>query len=213
MKTKALDKNTNLIKIPQLAPPPPPPPSNKQNISSTQWGTRYHSQTHLLFSTVKNMVLRDTHTRSAYFLLVFLDALVPLHSLLQAADDMLVLQQEGHLLLLQEGRLAHLQPVLTVDELWRKIGTVCHSSFSTSRAGMAQLVKHQAKKPGTVLTQVRFLSAASGFSPGVDCQRRLSYGVHQPPCAVTCTDIYAHIKNHEHWQPSHCLDAQKYCRH
>ena len=159
------------------------------------------------------MVLTHVHTRNAYFLLVFLNALVHLHGLLQAADDVLVLQQEGHLLLLQEGRLAHLQSILTVDELWRKIGTVRHSSFSTSRAGVAQMVKRQAKKPGTVLTRVRFLSAASDFSPRVNCQCRLCYDVHMPQCAVTRTDVYAHIKNTKYWQPSHCLDAQKYCTH
>ena len=35
----------------------------------------------------------------------------------------------------------------------------------------------------------------------------------QPLCAITCINICAHVKNHKHWQPYHCLDAWKYCTH
>ena len=57
---------------------------------------------------------------------------------------------------------------------------------------VAQLVESQT---GTPLTQVRFPGAARDFSPGVNFQCRLSYGVRTPPYAITCIDICAHMKN------------------
>ena len=35
----------------------------------------------------------------------------------------------------------------------------------------------------------------------------------QPPCAIACINICAHIKNPIHWQPYHYLDTWKYCTH
>ena len=48
---------------------------------------------------------------------------------------------------------------------------------------------------GTLLTQVRFLGAARDFSPRVNFQCRLSYGVRTPLCAIACTNICAHVKD------------------
>ena len=31
----------------------------------------------------------------------------------------------------------------------------------------------------------------------------------QPPCAVACISICAHVKNPKRWQPHHCLDTRK----
>ena len=45
------------------------------------------------------------------------------------------------------------------------------------------------------LTQVRFLGAAKDFSPVVQFQCRLSYGVRTTPCAIACIDICAHGKH------------------
>ena len=50
-------------------------------------------------------------------------------------------------------------------------------------------------RTGTPLTQVRFAAAARDFSPTVNFQCRLSYGVHTPTCAVACIYICAHVKD------------------
>ena len=55
--------------------------------------------------------------------------------------------------------------------------------------GVAQLVER------APLTQVRFLGAAKDFSPVVQFQCRLSYGVRTTPCAIACIDICAHGKH------------------
>ena len=57
---------------------------------------------------------------------------------------------------------------------------------------VAQLVEH---RTGTSLTQVRFPGAARDFSPKVNFQCRLSYGVRTFPCAVARINIYAHVKD------------------
>ena len=58
--------------------------------------------------------------------------------------------------------------------------------------GAAQLVENQTGMP---LRQVRFPGTARDFSPGVNFQRRLSYGVCTPPCATTCNNTCAHVKD------------------
>ena len=55
---------------------------------------------------------------------------------------------------------------------------------------VAQLVEH---RTGTSPTQVRFPDAARVFSPRVNFQCRLSYGVRAPPCAIACYYICAHV--------------------
>ena len=57
---------------------------------------------------------------------------------------------------------------------------------------VAQLVE---RRTGTPQTQVRFPGAARDFSPRVNFQRRLSYGVRTPPCAIACIYICAHVKD------------------
>ena len=57
---------------------------------------------------------------------------------------------------------------------------------------VAQLIDH---RTGTLPTQVRFPSAARDFSPRVNFQCRLSYGVRTPPYAVACINICAHVKD------------------
>ena len=62
-----------------------------------------------------------------------------------------------------------------------------------SRDGnVAQLVEHQTVTPPT---QVRFPGAARDFSPRVNFQCRLSYGVRAPPCAIACIYSCAHVKD------------------
>ena len=56
---------------------------------------------------------------------------------------------------------------------------------------VAQLVEH---RTGTLLTRVRFPGAARDFSPRVNFQCRLSYGVPTPPCAIACIYIRAHVR-------------------
>ena len=53
---------------------------------------------------------------------------------------------------------------------------------------VAQLVE---RRTGTPLRQVRFPGAARDFSPRVNFQCRLSYGVRTPPCAIA---YCAHVK-------------------
>ena len=64
--------------------------------------------------------------------------------------------------------------------------------FSIVKQGgdVAQLVDH---RTGTLPTQVRFPGATRDFSPGVNFQCRLSYGVRTPPCAIAC--ICAQVKD------------------
>ena len=57
---------------------------------------------------------------------------------------------------------------------------------------VAQLLEH---RTGMLPMQVRFPGAAKDFSPRVNFQCRLSYGVCTPPCAITCIDICAHVKD------------------
>ena len=52
------------------------------------------------------------------------------------------------------------------------------------------------RRIGTPLRQVRFPGAARDFSPRVEFQCRLSYGVRTPPCAIACINICAHVKDH-----------------
>ena len=54
------------------------------------------------------------------------------------------------------------------------------------------MVEH---RTGTSPTQVRFPGAARDFSPRVNFQCRLSYGVCTPPCAIACINICAHVKD------------------
>ena len=69
----------------------------------------------------------------------------------------------------------------------------CFFHTTGHRGGdVAQLVK---RRTGTPLTQVRFPSAARDFSPGVNFQCRLSYGVCTPPCAIAWINIRAHVKD------------------
>ena len=57
---------------------------------------------------------------------------------------------------------------------------------------VAQLVE---RRTGTLLTQIRLPGAAKRFPPTVNFQCRLSYGVRTPPCAITCINICAQVKD------------------
>ena len=69
------------------------------------------------------------------------------------------------------------------EEDWRSRRTVNKFEFVECRTG-------------TSLRQVRLPGAAEHyFSPRVNFQCRLSYGVRIPPCATACINIYAHVKD------------------
>ena len=57
---------------------------------------------------------------------------------------------------------------------------------------VAQLVE---RRTGTPLAQVQFPGAARDFSPRVNFQCRLSYGVRTPLCTIVCINIFAHVKD------------------
>ena len=57
---------------------------------------------------------------------------------------------------------------------------------------VAQLVEYQTATP---LRQVQLPSTARDFSPRVNFQCRLSYGVCTPLCATTCINIGAYVKD------------------
>ena len=57
---------------------------------------------------------------------------------------------------------------------------------------VAQLVEH---RTGTSPTQVRFPDVTRDFSPRVNFQCRLSYGVRTSPCAIACIYICVHVKD------------------
>ena len=48
--------------------------------------------------------------------------------------------------------------------------------------------------PHDIMTQVRFPCGARKFSPKVNFQCRLSYGIRAFPCAIACINICAHVK-------------------
>ena len=57
---------------------------------------------------------------------------------------------------------------------------------------VAQLVERQTSM---ALRQVRFPGVKRDFSPRVNFQYRLSYGVHTSPCAIACVNICLHVKD------------------
>ena len=59
--------------------------------------------------------------------------------------------------------------------------------------GIAQLVDVATQKPGTKLTQVRVPAAASDFSPRVNFQCKLSYGVCKAP---VCNHMHQYLCAH-----------------
>ena len=59
---------------------------------------------------------------------------------------------------------------------------------------VTQLVEH---RTGTLPMQVRFPGAARNFSPRVNFQCGLSYGVRTPPCAIACIYIRVRVKDPE----------------
>ena len=98
----------------------------------------------------------------------------------------------------------------------------------TSGTGIAQLVERLTNKPGAVLTRIRqgiSFSCSPRASFLCNCltvvkfQCKLSSSANtstvsvRPLCAFACVNIYAHVKNPKHWQPHHCLDAQRYDKH
>ena len=75
--------------------------------------------------------------------------------------------------------------------------TVCGKAqkmllYVTRGGDLAQLTE---RRTGTPLREVRFPGAARDFSPRVNLQCRLSYGVRTPPCAIACINICAHVKD------------------
>ena len=69
-----------------------------------------------------------------------------------------------------------------------------HVGFDCNKAllRVARMVERRTVEP---LTQVRFPGAARDFSPRVNFQRRLSYGVRTPPCAIACINVCADVKD------------------
>ena len=71
--------------------------------------------------------------------------------------------------------------------------------WSSVFGDVAQLVK---RRTGTLLTQVRFPSAARDSSAKANFQCRLSYGVRTPPCAIACINTnsvdYGNTETSEH---------------
>ena len=74
---------------------------------------------------------------------------------------------------------------LTVLELWAML-------LGDGDGDVAQLVE---RSTSTLLLQVEFPDAERNFSPRVNFQCRLSYGVHTSPCAIACVNICVHTKD------------------
>ena len=73
-----------------------------------------------------------------------------------------------------------------------KMSSVLKSSSVIIGGEVAQLVECWT---GALLRQVQFPGAAREFSSGVNFQCRLSYSVCTPPCATTCINICARVKD------------------
>ena len=63
--------------------------------------------------------------------------------------------------------------------------------------GIAHVVQRRTEKPGANLKRVWFPGAARDFFPQTSTFSAVSV---QPPCAITCINICAHVKNPKHWQ-------------
>ena len=63
-------------------------------------------------------------------------------------------------------------------------------AYTVQGPGIARLVERLTKKPGAILTRVRVPGAARDFSPRVNFQCRLSYGVRTAP---GCNHIHQHL--------------------
>ena len=70
-----------------------------------------------------------------------------------------------------------------------------HFTSCKGEGGDISLLVEHNRAHGTLLTQVSFPGAARDFSPRVNFQCRLCYGVHTPPCAIACIDICAQVKD------------------
>ena len=57
---------------------------------------------------------------------------------------------------------------------------------------VAQLIEH---RTGTPPMQVRLFGTARDFSPSVNFQCRLSWGVRRPPCVTACVYMCAHVND------------------
>ena len=91
--------------------------------------------------------------------------------------------------------------------------TSFHDSHLHWTLGIAQLVQCPTEMPGASLTQVQVPGRARDFSlpESTFCADSLTVSI-QAPCAVTCINICAHVKNLKHLQPYNCLDTEKYCK-
>ena len=86
------------------------------------------------------------------------------------------------------------RPPAATDDLKRETLTASVvAPFRPQRGGdVAQFAEHRTDTP---LTQVRVPGTAWDFSPRVNFQCRLSYGVRTPPCATAFINICAHVKD------------------
>ena len=75
---------------------------------------------------------------------------------------------------------------------WWPTDNLTSALFPVSGGDLAQLVE---RRTGTPLSQVRFPGAAMDFSPRVNFQCRLSYGVRTPSSATACLSICTHVKD------------------
>ena len=69
-----------------------------------------------------------------------------------------------------------------------------HGAYFLAREEV-DVVRLAERRTGQLPTQVLFPGAARVFSPGVNFQYRLSYGVRKVPCAIACIYICAHVKD------------------
>ena len=76
------------------------------------------------------------------------------------------------------------RPWAMISLFWQKV--------ETAAWGCSQLVEH---RTGKLSMQVRFLGAVRDFSPRVNFQCRLSYGVRTPPCAIASIYNCAHVED------------------
>ena len=64
------------------------------------------------------------------------------------------------------------------------------------------MVQRPTEKPGAILTRVPVPDSAKDFLPETTSSADSLTVSVQPPCAMTCINICAHVKNPQHWQPS-----------
>ena len=78
---------------------------------------------------------------------------------------------------------------------WHTPLRLLHGAVPTQEGQYGDVVQLAEHRMGISPMPVRFPSAARDFSPSINFQCRLAYGVHTPLCTIACMYICVHVKD------------------